>query len=636
MTTLAPKLFDRRFEDLLESGRSLLPGLAPAWTDHNLHDPGITLMEMIAWVSEAQMYALSRMRRDERSAYAAMFGLAARGPLPASGVIWPEPGAHALTRSLVLPAGALVHPELSGWPAFRTVHRQLWLAAKVRALRSVGASGRVRDLTAGNERGNVVFLPFGEQAGNRDILALDIVCTPGGGLFPPKRSDADGARLIIGIRADATNGDLDALPSGSTLEVTLCEAGTRYPLRVVEDTSAGFMRSGVLVLDVSATIGSPQTFSLEIRNRRGFARPPRIVRLGLNPVLVHQGALIERELHIASSLPDQELRLQHEGLAFDGATNPVKVEVEEDGALRTWTRRDRLDDSLPQDEVYMLDALLGKVTFGNGINGRMPPNGAQILLSYSTSDGAEGNAARNQRWVVAGIDGTYGSNPEPMSGGRNGFDRSDQRREARRRAREEHALVTGADLEAAALALPALEVGRAWTLASAPAAAAHGVVSLVVMRARPGGVEPDEAPETPRWLAAIERQLSARLPLGQRLQVRAPTYVPFRVDLQIEAMPGHAEAVVEAGVRDVLKHRLTLVSNRAGGMHRALGLGVTQRDLAAWVRTAEGVRRILSLRLLDGQGKAIESVAVSRFGLPRIALNESAVRVQRPTTGRMP
>ena len=83
MSRLAPNLFDRRFADLVEQGRSRLPSLAPDWTDHNAHDPGIMLMELLAWVAEAQIYSLARARRDERGAYAALMGRNSRGARPA-------------------------------------------------------------------------------------------------------------------------------------------------------------------------------------------------------------------------------------------------------------------------------------------------------------------------------------------------------------------------------------------------------------------------------------------------------------------------------------------------------------------------------------------------------------------------
>ena len=37
-----PELDDRRFRDLVDEARSLIPTYSPSWTDHNAHDPGIT------------------------------------------------------------------------------------------------------------------------------------------------------------------------------------------------------------------------------------------------------------------------------------------------------------------------------------------------------------------------------------------------------------------------------------------------------------------------------------------------------------------------------------------------------------------------------------------------------------------
>ena len=69
---------------LIEIGRAKLPSLAPEWTDHNAHDPGITLMELLAYTAEAQLYSLSRLRRDER-----VFRLSRIGDLrPVGG--WPR------------------------------------------------------------------------------------------------------------------------------------------------------------------------------------------------------------------------------------------------------------------------------------------------------------------------------------------------------------------------------------------------------------------------------------------------------------------------------------------------------------------------------------------------------------------
>jgi len=43
-----PNLDDRRFQDILDEARRLIPRYCPEWTDHNLSDPGITFLELFA------------------------------------------------------------------------------------------------------------------------------------------------------------------------------------------------------------------------------------------------------------------------------------------------------------------------------------------------------------------------------------------------------------------------------------------------------------------------------------------------------------------------------------------------------------------------------------------------------------
>src|SRR6187401_154673 len=98
----------------MEIGRARIPSLAPDWTDHNADDPGITLMELLAWIAEAQLYSLSHLRRDERLAYAALLGIAPTGTQGATGLIWPErlePGSPLRTfpRSVVLPKETVIN-----------------------------------------------------------------------------------------------------------------------------------------------------------------------------------------------------------------------------------------------------------------------------------------------------------------------------------------------------------------------------------------------------------------------------------------------------------------------------------------------------------------------------------------------
>ena len=61
MPLQAPNLDDRRFADLVAEAKSRIPRYAPEWTDHNTSDPGITLIQLFAWLGEMIMYRLNKV-----------------------------------------------------------------------------------------------------------------------------------------------------------------------------------------------------------------------------------------------------------------------------------------------------------------------------------------------------------------------------------------------------------------------------------------------------------------------------------------------------------------------------------------------------------------------------------------------
>jgi hypothetical protein len=61
MMMQAPLLDDRNFEDLVREGLALLPVHAPEWTDHNPSDPGVTLIELLAYFSDILLYRIGRV-----------------------------------------------------------------------------------------------------------------------------------------------------------------------------------------------------------------------------------------------------------------------------------------------------------------------------------------------------------------------------------------------------------------------------------------------------------------------------------------------------------------------------------------------------------------------------------------------
>ena len=80
MAVPLPNLDDRRWADLVEEGRALIPLYAPGWTDHNIHDPGIMLMELLAWVAEMDIYWLNRIPDRHKRRFLALAGIQPQPP----------------------------------------------------------------------------------------------------------------------------------------------------------------------------------------------------------------------------------------------------------------------------------------------------------------------------------------------------------------------------------------------------------------------------------------------------------------------------------------------------------------------------------------------------------------------------
>jgi len=61
MTLPLPNLDDRTYQDLIEEARRLIPIEYPEWTDHNPSDAGITILELMAWLTEMVIYRVNRI-----------------------------------------------------------------------------------------------------------------------------------------------------------------------------------------------------------------------------------------------------------------------------------------------------------------------------------------------------------------------------------------------------------------------------------------------------------------------------------------------------------------------------------------------------------------------------------------------
>jgi len=75
-----PKLDDRTFHDIVEEAISMIPRYAPEWTNHNPSDPGITLIELAAWMTDLLIYRLNQVPDKNYVAFLNLLGIKLRPP----------------------------------------------------------------------------------------------------------------------------------------------------------------------------------------------------------------------------------------------------------------------------------------------------------------------------------------------------------------------------------------------------------------------------------------------------------------------------------------------------------------------------------------------------------------------------
>src|SRR6266496_665990 len=76
-------LDDRTFTQLFQELRRRIPAYAPEWTDHNDSDPGITLMQMFAWLAEIVIYRLNRVPEKSYVKFLELMGIELHPPAAA-------------------------------------------------------------------------------------------------------------------------------------------------------------------------------------------------------------------------------------------------------------------------------------------------------------------------------------------------------------------------------------------------------------------------------------------------------------------------------------------------------------------------------------------------------------------------
>ncbi len=604
MSLPVPNLDDLDFDALVEEARALIPRYAPEWTDHNVHDPGITLLELVAWLVDQEIYQAGFISDRHIKAFAALLGVQSEYAKPAHGLIWPHE--RAVDDDFARPGVDLKAGAKIACIEQREVPFELESALHITPARFADTpafeTGGRYEITA-QTRNRRAALILDEPDGRPNTLEL-IFDRPlvERGANEPKQP------VAIGIELDAEN--KNCLVSAEQLGRLIVDYrleqpdGTPMPWRRIEidtDGTDALNRTGTVLVRIPSEVHIPGPQKMRSRLRLNTRRrinplPPRILRVALNVLPIVQFETKKTAvLNRSNGLPDQVFDLPLEGLT---KTAQVRIEVAEEGELRKWEVTEDLSQAGPHDEVFELRLADDEIIFGNGVNGRIPPKGAQIRhLDYKLTQGDAGNLAAGLNWTVQGApmrggQSTYGSNRASLKGGADADDINRLRAAARKRAIERTVLLTNADLENAACQLQGMAVERANVLVgfhpALPRRKVPAARAVIIIPARAANTDPLKS-ISQQYIATIERTLNIHRVLGERLSVLAAKRVPVSVKAHLLIEDGFDEADVIEKAKARLNARLSDVKVQMDVEPWPVGRSVTHKEMKALLAGVTGI-----------------------------------------------
>jgi hypothetical protein len=121
-----PELDDRPYPELVTEAQALIPTLYPAWTNYNPTDPGMTLVELLAWLTEMVLYRLDQVPEANYWAFLRLLnGQEGFESLPEDDL---EAAIHQTIRELRTPYRAVTCEDfeylaLTQWPGKNQIRR---------------------------------------------------------------------------------------------------------------------------------------------------------------------------------------------------------------------------------------------------------------------------------------------------------------------------------------------------------------------------------------------------------------------------------------------------------------------------------------------------------------------------------
>ena len=630
MALPTPNLDDRKFQDLVDEAKRMIPRYCPTWTDHNLSDPGVTLIELFAWMVDILLYRLNRVPEKNYIKFLELLGITLQPPQPARADITFRLSA-AQSEPVTIPKNtevATVRTETQEAIAF-TTDKDL----------TICVPHRIYGLVTRDDVAFFDYEPFSNPSSELGIFGIEtdqqgvpVRARPGGGIYLGYADDLTGHMLILDLRvARAEAYGIDPRNPPLAWEYWDGYEGQWEALRrdlgtLEEDATGGLEHDGVVIIHVPPTatsheIDGKEAFWLRCRatelepGQRPYRASPRILgvetRSAGGTVTAHHAVRVQGEmLGVSDGTPGQVFTLQYTPALPREEGECLEVR-EEDGVFRPWVEVGHFSASGPDDPHYTIDSVSGEVRFGISIRqpdgqerryGRVPPQGAVVrATSYRVGGGLVGNVGQGTINVLKSsipfVDSV--TNRHPAFGGteaeslEHAMMRAPEVLQARTRA------VTNDDFEyLARQASP--DVARAHCIAGERLGAAPGTVRLLVVPGigeMGGPVYPAQLTLSPRLREEIQDYLDSRRLLTTTLEIAEPRYQWVTLDTQIRA---RSRAVVNQVRREAEQKLYSFINPVSGGPDGTgwpLGGELFLSELYSNLQSIPGVQYVQSLNI---------------------------------------
>ena len=567
MALPVPNLDDRRFQDLVDDAKRLVQQRCPEWTDHNVSDPGVTLIETFAWMTDQVLYRLNRVPERNYIKFLELIGVrlfpptAARAAItfwlagPQASTIHIRPGTQAAT----------LRTETDEAIVFTTIGDLPIVPSSLSRLASqLAGEKEVSDHTEALEA-KTSFFCFDKVPKPEDVLLVGLSeavpsCTV------TLRFNCD----IEGVGVDPENPPL------------VWEAWDGYAWSAVEvdrDGTGGLNRDGDVVLHIPKS----HTVSVIQQQRAGWLRArvlkpePDQPTYSASPIIKGLTAftiggtaeavnaeLVENELLGASEgVPGQRFSLKHRPVVPGGAANILEVSGID--GWQEWKQAQHFVDSTVEDRHFVLDAVSGEVQLGPGVRepdgvfrnyGAVPPKGSRLRLrSYLIGGGRKGNVARNTITVLKSSIPYVSKvqNRRAAEGGVDGEDIESAKVRGPIVLRTRDRAVTMEDYEHLARE-SAPEVARVRCVTAGDGADAGGVRILVVPAAgsNDGRLRFDQLVPGEETLQRIAHRLDESRVIGTRVLVEPPVYRGVTVVAKLRPRPSANPSRLQADALEAL------------------------------------------------------------------------------------